>query len=264
VLLVLLASVIVLLPFPAFARGTALVPEFSLTRKDLEKMISSLPSPIAKGIAARPEAFLHLVAAVLAEPPDLLVLVDKEHALPDGYAPTDLVSLNDCPLNVSRNDLSLRKAIMPPVLAMAAAAKADGAPLLFSSTYRSYEYQVGVYDREVKQYGQERADRESARPGMSQHQLGTAVDFGSITDAFAGTKQGRWLQAHAWEYGFSLSYPDGYEQVTGYRHESWHYRYITRPGAELQREFFGDIQQYLLQFLHDNRERLVASLVKKG
>ncbi len=238
-----------------------MVPEFSLTQKDLESITARLPKAIRDGIAARPEAFLRLLAAVLAEPADLLVLVDKAHPLPDGYVPPDLVSLNDYRLNVSREDLSLRRSIMPAVLAMAAAAQKDGAPLLFSSSYRSYQYQADVYDRAVKQDGQEQADRESARPGMSQHQLGTVIDFGSITDAIAGTKQGKWLQAHAEEYGFSLSYPDGYEAVTGYMHESWHYRYITRAAAALQKQFFDDIQQYLLQFLSDNRARLEAALV---
>jgi D-alanyl-D-alanine carboxypeptidase len=114
----------------------------------------------------------------------------------------------------------------------------------------------------VKTYGQEMADRESARPGASQHQLGTAIDFGSITDAFAETRAGRWLVAHAWEYGFSLSYPQGYEGITGYRYESWHYRFITKAGVLLQRRYFGDVQQYLLEFLDANRAALEAKRLK--
>jgi len=159
---------------------------------------------------------------------------------------------------VSQADLELRRSIMPEVVEMAKAAQGDGVRLLFSSTYRSYAYQRVVYDREVQMYGKEMADRESAVPGRSQHQLGTAIDFGSITDAFAGTSEARWLSAHAWEYGFSLSYPQGYEALTGYRWESWHYRYITKPGARMQREYFDDVQQYLLLFLHDERPTLLA------
>jgi len=71
------------------------------------------------------------------------------------------------------------------------------------------------------------------------------------------------VAAHAWEYGFTISYPEGYEQVTGYRYESWHYRYVTRPGALLQREFFGGIQQYFLQFLNDNRAVLEQMRIRK-
>lgn len=142
---------------------------------------------------------------------------------------------------------------------MATAAEIDGITLVFSSAYRSYDYQKAVYERNVRQLGQEQADRESARPGTSQHQLGTTVDFGSITDAFAETPAGKWLLENAWRYGFSLSYPDGYESLTGYRHEIWHYRYISRAAARLERDYFGSIQHYLLVFLADHLETLRAA-----
>ena len=243
----------------SFGAGAAVAPEFSLSAQDLQALTAQLPGSVQQRILSDPKTFLHLVAQVLDQPSDYLTLVDKSHLLGADYVPPDLVSLGAYRLSVSRNDLTLRKAIMPEVLAMAAAAKADGVTLLFSSSYRSYEYQKEVYAREVETYGQAAADRESAHPGASQHQLGTAIDFGSITDEFAGTKAGRWLAAHAWEYGFTLSYPRGYEQVTGYRWESWHYRYITRPAARLQREFFDDVQQYLLEFLNDHRAELQAA-----
>jgi D-alanyl-D-alanine carboxypeptidase len=221
-------------------------------------MTAGLPKTVQERIIADPRGFLHLLSQVLDEPADLLILVDKAHPLASDYVPPDLVSLSAYPLSVSRTDLELRKSIMTSVLDMAAAAHRAGATLVFSSSYRSFEYQKAVYQREVQAYGQAAADRESAQPGASQHQLGTAIDFGSITDAFAETKAGRWLQAHAWEYGFSLSYPQGYENVTGYRYESWHYRFITRSAAQLQKGYFGDIQQSLLEFLHDNRAALEA------
>jgi len=249
-------------PAPAFGAGARAAPEFTFTVRELKKVTSTLPKGVRDRILAEPRAFLQLLAQVLDQPAEYLVLVDKRHLLDAGYVPPDLVSLGDYPLAVSRKDLSLRKAIMPDVLAMAAAARAEGVTILFSSSYRSYDYQRTVYEREVRAYGQAAADRESAHPGASQHQLGTAVDFGSITDEFAGTKAGRWLSAHAWEYGFTLSYPQGYEEVTGYRWESWHYRFITRPAARLQREFFDDVQQYLLEFLHDQRTVLEAARVR--
>ena len=90
-----------------------------------------------------------------------------------------------------RNDLSLRIPAEKSLRLMGEGAKQDGITLVVSSTFRSYDYQKIVYERNVKQMGQEAADRESARPGTSQHQLGTAVDFGSITDEFAETKAGK-------------------------------------------------------------------------
>jgi zinc D-Ala-D-Ala carboxypeptidase len=253
-----------LLPPAALADGARVSAEFALSTSELQSMTQSLPREIEVRILASPVDFLSLVAKTLDEPAGFFVLVDKSHTLAPDFAPDDLVNLKAYPLNVSWGDILLRKAILPAVLEMTSAAKADGVALTYSSGYRSFEYQKYVYAREVKTYGQEMADRESARPGASQHQLGTAIDFGSITDAFAQTRAGRWLVAHAWEYGFSLSYPEGYEGITGYRYESWHYRFITKPGALLQRKYFGDIQQYLLEFLDSNMTVLEAKRLKKG
>ncbi len=252
------------LPAAAVEAGTWITPEFSLSVDDLQKMTAALPPDVSNGILSRPSAFLGLMAEVLDQPADLLVLVDKQHALAADYVPPDLVLLKDYNLRTTWPNLLLRKDIMPAVLQMVRAARADGVTITFSSTYRSYDYQKGLFAREVKMYGQEMAEKESAHPGLSQHQLGTAIDFGTISDGYEKTREGKWVQSHAWEYGFTLSYPAEYEQVTGYRYESWHYRYITRPGARMQREFFSDVQQYFLQFLNDNRAVLEQMRMKRS
>jgi D-alanyl-D-alanine carboxypeptidase len=261
----LAAALCMAFPTPGSAAGARVSAQFSLSREDLQEMTSALPRRVQDRILARPKDFLQMVGRVLDEPADFVLLVDKQHPLPADYAPQDLVRLHkDYNLEVSWTDVPVRKTIMTAVLEMTRAARADGVTLVFSSGYRSYEYQISVYEREVRMYGKETADRESAQAGMSQHQLGTAVDFGSITDAFAETKAGRWMAAHAWEYGFSLSYPRGYEEVTGYRYESWHYRFITRAATLMQREFFDDVQQYLFEFLHANRVDLEAKRLTRG
>lgn len=201
---------------------------------------------------AAPERFLELLATAERESSaagGLLALVDKRHDLASDYEPSDLVSLNDYPLSTTRKDLSLRSAIMDAVLEMDAAAKADGVTLVFGSSYRSYDYQAGLFARYAKANGEEEASRFSARPGQSQHQLGTAIDFSPIDDAFADTAAGRWTAANAGRFGFSLSFPRGLEPVTGYIWESWHYRYVTKAGAALEREFFGGVQQYMIEFM---------------
>ena len=196
--------------------------------------------------------FLADLQQVLAEDTDdLLTLVDKQHYLAADFVPADIVALkaNDFYL-LNRNDLSLRVPVEIALRKMASAAKKDGINLVVSSTYRSYDYQKNLYERNVRQLGKAVADRESAPPGASQHQLGVAVAFGSITDEFAQTKQGQWLAANAGNYGWSLSFPDGYEDVTGYRWECWHYRYIGERAVEFQRKWFSDVQQFMLEFIH--------------
>ena len=182
---------------------------------------------------------------------ELLRLVDKKHLLDKDDNPTDIIPLkpNNAYL-LNRNDLSLRVFVEGALRKMALEAKNDGVTIVASSTYRSYEYQEALYARNVRQLGQEVADRESARPGASQHQLGTVIDFGSITDAFAETKAGKWLDSNAARFGFSLSFPQGYEEVTGYRWECWHYRYVGVDACAFQAKYFNNIQQYMLEFIH--------------
>ena len=183
--------------------------------------------------------------------PYLRVLVDKNHALPGDYAPQDLVTLSGGSYLVSRNGLLLRRAAAESLEEMAAAALAEGIRLTASSCYRTYDYQRDVYARIVRELGQAEADRVSAPPGHSQHQLGLVVDFGSIDDSFAETPQGRWMAVNAGRFGWSLSYPRDYEALTGYRWESWHYRYVGRDLASFIETYFRGIQQYALRFIYE-------------
>jgi D-alanyl-D-alanine carboxypeptidase len=178
-------------------------------------------------------------------------LVDKQHPLSAAYTPSGLVALQGGSYRLGRAGLHLREAAAAALGEMAAAAAAGGVTLVASSTYRSYDYQVEVYNRTVAEMGREAADRVSARPGFSQHQTGLVVDFGSIDDSFAATAAGRWMVANASSFGWSLSYPDGYEAVTGYRWESWHYRYVGRELAAFIDNYFDGIQQYALRFLYE-------------
>jgi len=208
---------------------------------------------IAAAINQAPSEFAVLfkeVRAVMNADPDLLRRVDKTIALPASFVPADLVSLDGSfPYVVSKKGMMLRKPAREALARMAEAARKDGIMLVVSSAYRSYDYQKTVFERNVKEMGKIEAERVSAPPGMSQHQLGTAIDFGSITDAFAETAASKWLAAHASAFGFSLSFPKNMEEMTGYRWESWHYRYISPAAAQMQDRFFLGVQQYLIEFL---------------
>lgn len=238
----------------------SLSPGIDLSLTELKGLCADLPESIQHAILQRPEYFTELMIRAAAQPEILTILVDKQHPLPRDFRPADLVSLNDYPLAVNRNDLSLSRSIMPWVMALNEAAKADGVRLLFSSTFRSYEYQEGLYQRYVDRHGKEEADKWSAQAGKSQHQLGTVVDFGSISDAFAETEAGKWMKKNAHHYGFSLSFPKGDRELTGYIWESWHFRYVGPVIIELQRSFFDDSQQRTLLFLHEHKERFTPAL----
>ena len=212
---------------------------------------SSIPAEIRKHIDRDTESFLAGLRQVLeTERENHLILVDKNHLLPEDYIPRQLVTLGTGRAYlINRKDLALTKTAEQALQDMALAAKQDGVSLVVSSSYRSYAYQKNLFARYVRESGEKEAERFSARAGTSQHQLGTVVDFGSISDEFAGTRAGRWVLNNASKYGWSLSFPKGYEKVTGYVWESWHYRYIGVEACAFQQRWFGDIQQYMLEFI---------------
>lgn len=211
----------------------------------------SLPASLVEHINRNFTEFSAELTEVLEhEKENLLILVDKKHFLPDGYVPHDLIPLSVKRSYVlNRKDLSLTRTAENALEKMARAAREDGVTLVVSSTYRSYTYQKNLFDRYVRESGEKAAERFSARAGTSQHQLGTVIDFGSITDDFAKTRAGKWMAENAGLYGWSLSFPKGYEAVTGYVWESWHYRYIGVAACRLQKKWFGDVQQYMLEYI---------------
>ena len=185
-----------------------------------------------------------------ADDKSLFFLINKKHTASSSYAPKDLVSLKKNSLfDLNKAGMKIRPEAYSALNEMAQAALNDGIRLLVSSAYRSYSYQENLFNHYVNVDGLEEAERESARPGTSQHQLGTAVDFGSISDDFDKTQMGQWIYKNAADYGWSLSFPKGYEDVTGYRWECWHFRYIGKNACRFQQKWFGGIQQFMLEFI---------------
>jgi len=170
---------------------------------------------------------------------DLLVLVNKQYKLPSTYAPSDLVKASNSGIRRGE-DYYLRNIIIPDLTRMVIDSKAEGIDLSIVSGYRSYQTQVNTYNYWLSKNDNNVAlvDTFSARPGHSQHQLGTVIDFSSneigdrLGDEFANTKASKWLIANAYKYGFVISFPKGYESITGYKFESWHYRYIGIQNAQ--------------------------------
>lgn len=185
-----------------------------------------------------------------ADDKSLFFLIDKKHTASSSYVPKDLVSLKKNSLfDLNKAGMKIRPEAYSALNEMAQAALNDGIRLLVSSAYRSYSYQENLFNYWVSVDGLEEAERESSRPGTSQHQLGTAVDFGSISDDFDKTQMGQWIYKNAADYGWSLSFPKGYEDVTGYRWECWHFRYIGKNACRFQQKWFGGIQQFMLEFI---------------
>ena len=243
---------------PVASQTESVEPQLSPEIEKLNRVLVSMSDRCKAAIPnGDPNEFLADLKKVLeiekAFPADdlsLYYLIDKKHTVGADYEPTHLRKLvqnNDYIIN--KTTLSLREDAADALAEMGRAAKKDGITLDVSSTYRSYETQERTFNYWVSVDGLEEAERESARPGTSQHQLGAAVDFGNIEDSYALTDGCKWLNAHAQEYGWSLSFPQGYEDITGYRWECWHFRYIGVEACKFQKKWFSDIQQFMFEFI---------------
>ncbi len=134
---------------------------------------------------------------------------------------------------------------------MVSAAAEDGITLWIVSGFRSYETQRNTYSYFVSDRGVEQADRASARPGHSEHQTGLAIDVNTTSDYFANTPEAEWLKENCYKYGFIIRYPEGKEEITGYKYEPWHIRFvgegkaekITKSGLTLE-EYYGITSKY--------------------
>lgn len=156
-------------------------------------------------------------------------IVNKYYKLNKNYEPSDLTQINSI---YSAGTQKLRKEAAIKFEEMASNASNKGLKIYAGSTYRSYDYQQGLYNRYVAKDGIKEADTYSARAGYSEHQLGLAVDIlnGSWQYLSEKDKEYKWLIDNSYKYGYILRYPRGKEYITGYVFEDWHFRYL---GIEL-------------------------------
>jgi D-alanyl-D-alanine carboxypeptidase len=183
------------------------------------------PPPCTHGDVASPNARLADWATTL---------VDTSFVLPDGYHPPDLVPVGQAGIDGWG---LVRSFVIDDLRALAEAAADAGHPLAVQSAYRARDRQADVFAGWVASSGESRARQFSARPGHSEHQLGTALDVRAAgggapwTGSFGSTAAGRWLGQHGPEFGFVQSYSEGDDAVTCYGAEAWHIRYVGRAIA---------------------------------
>jgi LAS superfamily LD-carboxypeptidase LdcB len=208
-----------------------------------------------------------VVTGVLDYDAHAMTQLDWTNALPSTYAPSDLVGVangdepaitafgsatlapNAADRLVTRGEQGyqqllsgdrgamVRKIVFNDLLELRAAASRAGFRVVVISAFRSFLEQRATFDYWISVGGYEQALRTSARPGHSEHQLGTTLDIGDGQAApweysdFATTPTGSWLASHAAEYGFVMSLGKGKSDVTCYDYEPWHYRWVGRELA---------------------------------
>ena len=183
-----------------------------------------------------------------------ILIVNKTYSLPSTYGPA--LASGEC------NDDSkcFTSETWNAYTSMRLNAKSAGINIKIGSGFRSYSTQSTIYNNYVARDGKDKADTYSARPGYSEHQTGMAMDICStntnkacINSGFDNTDEAKWLNENAYVYGFILRYPQGKQGITGYKYESWHYRYVGKELAKTLynngnwitlEEYFGLTSQY--------------------
>jgi D-alanyl-D-alanine carboxypeptidase len=238
----LLALMLVLIPLVP-TRAPALLAE-ARTEAGGSGPLSSLAVRLQgehSAVTRDPSGHAAAVFGVPAEEARILLLaVDRQRALPEGYRPPDLVWVGG---------RMVRAIARPDLLAMIESASSEGVDLAPISAYRGPDEQALAFESAIwgamarangeidRSEAEHRTARFVAPPGHSQHQLGTAIDFSTweinyaVQPRFAETEAGRWLEQHAWQFGFVLSYTRLGEGRSGYAYEPWHYRWIGRELA---------------------------------
>lgn len=169
----------------------------------------------------------------IENPNELLVLVNKNNKLDKNYVPNDLEEIN---VKYSNEGKFLRKDAKEAFETLSSDASKLGYKVIAVSAYRNYEYQDKLFNYYTEKYGIEYALGCSAKPGHSEHQTGLAVDvMGSNNsyDDFEFSDEFEWMRDNAYKYGFILRYPKGKENITGFKYEPWHYRYVGKEVAKI-------------------------------
>ena len=185
----------------------------------------------------------------------LLVLVNQNYRLDEFYAPTDFVPVEVPVTPYSQvNTNYLRRDAADATELLFSKAQEAGYELTLRTGYISYSVQKSLYNQDVYEMGLEYADKFNSRPGHSEHQTGLAIDIttpsinNELSLEFADTEEGKWVLAHAHEYGFIIRYPENRESEVGYFYEPYHLRYV---GVEVATEIFENkwtLEDYILNY----------------
>lgn len=181
--------------------------------------------------------------ALYEENKELLILVNKEHALED-------VSYENNLRQICNGRLQASKVLYSDLVDLLAAAGEEGYQYWIASAYRSKERQQELVDEDVARYMAKGMSRQEALAktyeqtmpaGKSEHETGLALDILcsenlNMDETQAEEPGNKWLVEHAHEYGFVLRYPAGKEEITGIFYEPWHFRYVGKEVAVFLRE----------------------------
>ncbi len=202
--------------------------------------------------------------APITDPNDFTFIVNREHPLPDGYVPDDLVYIEHAYNTKSSEDkYKLRRYAAKAFDEMCTEAyETEGLNIVGMSGYRSYERQYSLYAGYLIKDGISHTNYYSAAPGTSEHQTGLSIDIScrscgyNLVNSFAKSLEGKWVAENAWRFGFILRYTEDDVDITGYAYEPWHIRYVGIPLARYLYNSSLTLEEYYNCPMVDNRDYL--------
>lgn len=183
-----------------------------------------------------------------------LLLIGPGHPVPEVEQAVETINLytNQQLLDgfgILDSDIELPAELLERFTTMIGAAKQDGVTnFLVTSGYRGKALQAELYATNGPEYAHP--------PGFSEHESGLALDIGSKQGKMESAEEGRWLEQHAWRYGFILRYPPDKTEVTGVPYEPWHYRYVGLPHSAIMKQQGLVLEEYLAQLQEQGRAEI--------
>lgn len=221
---------------------SAIISQFTKDDEQPEQVAGTITNTIQENEAA--QVSTTELPAVLNE--WNLKLVNKDNSVSRDYVP-ELEELDD--------GIMFDKRAIPYLENMINAMyKEKITSVWVASAYRSYDKQEELFNNKVKYYKNQGKNQEEAeklaqtivqRPEMSEHNLGLAADFNTVTNDFEDTKAFKWLKENAEDYGFILRYPKDKQEITGISYESWHWRYVGVEHAKVMNEKGYCLEEYI-------------------
>lgn len=159
------------------------------------------------------------------------MLVNKHRRLTEKFTPKDLVKITKPYTTVE--GLKANRTAYVAAKKMIDDAKKEGYNLTINSSYRSYKDQEEITKTYQQLYGDAYVEKYVLKPGFSEHQTGLGLDIGSTdTNVFANSDEYTWVKENCYKYGFIYRFKPKFEDITGIRHEAWHYRYVGKKVAK--------------------------------
>ena len=166
-------------------------------------------------------------------PDSLLAYINKHRYINKDYEPSDLVDMEDKYSNNYYGVNRLRSEAYDHFKQMVDDANKEGIEFVADTTYRSFNDQETIYNNYAYEHTREETDLFAARPGYSEHELGTVIDVSNVWYIEEGDDEYKWIERNSWKYGYIIRYKKSKEDLTKYAAEGWHIRYVGVKDATL-------------------------------